>query len=677
MATTVAASVETLREMDKTPESLLPYIIDVVVGVYEGERSKDELPHGSGRCTFKNGSTYEGLWRDGYMHGQGTYVWVDGVQFKGDFHMNQIQGTGTFAWPNGDVYVGELRGGKRDGRGRMYLKAEGTCYDGEWLEGLKHGYGKLDYGMGKKYVGDWKEDLKDGNGMMTYKNGDVYNGQWSKGMKQGKGRMDYKETNSFYAGEWYADLPHGKGEQTWKDIGTKNPYLQTFNRYKGDFKEGMRDGQGTFFYATGASYKGDWSKNVKQGEGTFVYEDGTVYTGEFTQDRLPRRQNGDKGPGFSVRVDISDLIGESPDSKSNADLSNCILRFNSELRALYRKYSQVPVKSSKADDACSTSLLSEQIVELCKHHKLVNLDYQLCHARDVISAVCSKLLHTVDVHYFEDESASVLYKDLVEILVRIAFSKYHAIESLAQRFVTLVEQDILPKMGQDPQWHYLSEPSSNEEVFEVKNNHKDALKGLFDDLVGSNQTFEVNAKQLVKLLKAKGLLLVKPKPVVEEAAPEDETGGEEGAQAEEENVEAAKEENGEAKEENQEKAPETVEEEAPEQPVEGEDSDSAKEGEEAEAEAEEGKPSEEEGEEKCKLTLPLALKCFHVANFGSNQTREDIFESGSEEEVGFYQAAISMKYPEFVDSLMLCADLAFEDITFSEKFDKLMSAIIA
>lgn len=64
-------------EMETTPESLLPYIIDVVVGLYDGERSKDELPDGSGRCTFKNGSTYEGSWKDGYMHGQGIYVWVD------------------------------------------------------------------------------------------------------------------------------------------------------------------------------------------------------------------------------------------------------------------------------------------------------------------------------------------------------------------------------------------------------------------------------------------------------------------------------------------------------------------------------------------------------------------------------------------------------------------------
>ena len=79
-----------IYEMEETPSSLLPYLLDVVVDVYEGERSSDNLPHGSGRCTFKNGSTYEGTWSEGFLQGQGTYVWKDGVQFKGDFNRNEI-----------------------------------------------------------------------------------------------------------------------------------------------------------------------------------------------------------------------------------------------------------------------------------------------------------------------------------------------------------------------------------------------------------------------------------------------------------------------------------------------------------------------------------------------------------------------------------------------------------
>ena len=81
-----------IYEMEETPSSLLPYLLDVVVEVYKGERSSDNLPHGSGRCTFKNGSTYEGTWSEGFLQGQGTYVWKDGVQFKGDFNRNEIQG---------------------------------------------------------------------------------------------------------------------------------------------------------------------------------------------------------------------------------------------------------------------------------------------------------------------------------------------------------------------------------------------------------------------------------------------------------------------------------------------------------------------------------------------------------------------------------------------------------
>lgn len=112
----------------------------------------------------------------------------------------------------------------------MVLEAEGTWYEGDWLDGKKHVEGTLDYGGGKTYVGHRRSDVKHGKGTMTYADGNVYQGDWCEGKKEGEGRMDYKSTNSFYVGDWSNDLPHGKGEHVWKDIGGRNPYLQTFNR---------------------------------------------------------------------------------------------------------------------------------------------------------------------------------------------------------------------------------------------------------------------------------------------------------------------------------------------------------------------------------------------------------------------------------------------------------------
>ena len=68
----------------------------------------------------------------------------------------------------------------------------------------------------------------------------------------------------------------------WKEIGASNPYLQTFNRYVGDFKDGCGMAAAPSSTPRGL-LRGDWRNNLKQGDGTFVYEDGTVYIGSFEQ----------------------------------------------------------------------------------------------------------------------------------------------------------------------------------------------------------------------------------------------------------------------------------------------------------------------------------------------------------------------------------------------------------
>ena len=695
--------------MEDTPSSLLPYLLDVVVETFEGEKSEAGLPHGAGKATFKNGNVYEGSWKEGYMHGAGTFVWSDGVQFKGDFVMNEIEGAGTFVWPNGDVYLGDLKKGQRHGKGKMLLKEEGTCYDGEWLEGKKHGYGKLSYDESSYYLGEWEDDLKHGQGIMCYATGNVYKGLWSKGRKRGQGRMDYEDSNSFYSGSWDKDVPHGEGEHVWKGSTANasssessaaggNPYLQTFNRYKGEFKEGLRHGKGTFFYSTGAMYTGDWNKNLKEGEGTFVYEDGTVYKGEFKLDRLPRRQDGGGKPGFSVKVDISDLIGTaklSGESKTEADLSNSILRFNSELRAIYRKYSQTQLP--KSGDTCASSLLSEQIVQMCKDHSVVNVDYQLCHVRDVIGTVCKKLMQSIDTQYYEG-SASVLYKDLVEILVRIGFSKYHSIESPAQRFVTLVEKDILPQTGESTCWHYLcSGPAGSDDdagpsasVSETLSGHKDQLRLLFDRLRSkSSAKYEVVSKDFLKLLKAKDLLAADAEPEPAEANDEkegkEEVEGKEGDAADGEGNEGGEAEaeaevedppgNAGGDEEKKEEGGEGASDKIPdgEEPQEDE---AAADGEESTEQVQAEEAEEEEGE-KINLTLKLVLKCIHAANFGSPLTREELLSTSEDIERTYQRSAVTMKFPEFSDTLALCADLGVENVDgFKQKFGLLMDKLI-
>jgi hypothetical protein len=42
-------------------------------GQYQGElKPSSDVPQGSGRCKWPDGSSYEGEWRSGKMHGKGA-----------------------------------------------------------------------------------------------------------------------------------------------------------------------------------------------------------------------------------------------------------------------------------------------------------------------------------------------------------------------------------------------------------------------------------------------------------------------------------------------------------------------------------------------------------------------------------------------------------------------------
>ena len=52
--------------------------------------------------------------------------------------------------------------------------------------------------------------------------------------------------------------------------------------YIGDFKDGVKHGNGEYHYSTGTVYNGQWENNDKSnGYGTMTYPDGTKKTGKW------------------------------------------------------------------------------------------------------------------------------------------------------------------------------------------------------------------------------------------------------------------------------------------------------------------------------------------------------------------------------------------------------------
>lgn len=111
---------------------------------------------------------------------------------------------------NGDVYEGEWLDGRRHGTG-VYRWRFGGSYEGDWDASYQHGRGIRTYRNGDVYDGEWSLDQRCGQGVMHYGNGEVYDGYWLDGQRHGvEGHMSYA-CGDTYSGEWLEDRPHGDG----------------------------------------------------------------------------------------------------------------------------------------------------------------------------------------------------------------------------------------------------------------------------------------------------------------------------------------------------------------------------------------------------------------------------------------------------------------------------------
>lgn len=106
----------------------------------------------------------------------------------------------------------------------IYTSIVGSSYDGEWLDGNRHGIG-----------------------IMTFKDGSTYNGHWMHGQKHGRGELTMV-TGFRYRGGWDRDSMQGKCEMSYPD-GSK---------YEGACLNGKREGRGTYLFTDGQHLSGKW-----------------------------------------------------------------------------------------------------------------------------------------------------------------------------------------------------------------------------------------------------------------------------------------------------------------------------------------------------------------------------------------------------------------------------------
>merc|ERR1719305_418175 len=248
-------------------------------------------------------------------------------------------------------------------------------YSGQWENGQRHGWGRLDYAEGGQYFeGEWFCGMKHGKGKQVWAKGATFEGIWQDGIIHGEGTMTWMPDEELgkdavpesYSGDWWDGRPHGKGTHTWSAKPTKLELIkhhagqQRNNGYSGEWKEGERSGTGIFHYANGSTFEGSWSRNQKHGAGVFTYEDGAVFKGMFNMDVLTEPANvmrpstgkavlnigGEDNPVRKC-VTIRDLDPGQKTSTGGGGESafretfNMLLRYFGELKHLYFRYRAV------------------------------------------------------------------------------------------------------------------------------------------------------------------------------------------------------------------------------------------------------------------------------------------------------------------------------------------------
>ncbi len=213
---------------------------------------------GSGYYVYPDGCTYRGgmISNDGLadsviFHGNGTFTWTNGDTFVGTYDNGApVSGTKTFI--DGNTYTGGFNGAYNfDGKGKFTF-ANGMYYEGDFVNGVRHGDGKFSWSTDGNYEGNWRYEGKFENGEPTY--GTKYFATRSEGVLQFTGKfvnLDKVDTSvsgsgiySYGNGCWY------QGEMT----------------VSGDHADGcLFNGDGKFYWgleeATWTVYEGNFTNS--------------------------------------------------------------------------------------------------------------------------------------------------------------------------------------------------------------------------------------------------------------------------------------------------------------------------------------------------------------------------------------------------------------------------------
>lgn len=107
--------------------------------------------------------------------------------------------------------------------------------------------------------------------VVTFPGGDRYEGEFRGGLFDGWGVYYYRNGDR-YEGEFRQDMKNGRGTLVCK----------SGERYVGEYRDDARQGSGSLVLANGDRYVGQFRSDMMSGRGTLVYRNGNKYSGDFS-----------------------------------------------------------------------------------------------------------------------------------------------------------------------------------------------------------------------------------------------------------------------------------------------------------------------------------------------------------------------------------------------------------
>ena len=211
--------------------------------------------------------------------GPGELIFSDGTQKIGYFYEDIFVGWNTYIDKNGTIYVGLFDNNNLNGKGLKYIYENDHLYKGDFVNGLRHGFGK-DYRKNVRYEGEFVEDKKCGKGQIMFLSGDEYKGEFKDNKFNGYGRYKWKNGEE-YIGYYLNGKFHGEGLHKWGN----NEY------YKGQFINGIRQGKGEIGLSSGKRIIVNFDKGKPHGIGTYYDDEGNQCKIEFDNGKIIGNSN--------------------------------------------------------------------------------------------------------------------------------------------------------------------------------------------------------------------------------------------------------------------------------------------------------------------------------------------------------------------------------------------------